>query len=247
MTAQHPELPIYPSALTPSPHNLILPSLKPHLPLQKLNPLLPIQHHTPPWLISPPLIYLDLANLPKSDNSSYRRHIRSIISTKFPNHIICLTDGSKTGPYSGYAFSIQGSVTSYRIRNFASIFTAELLAIYSGLFQLTHFPSNSKFVLLTDSLSSLQSIKDPSSNNPIVYRIHVLLLNLASSRSSISSLWIPGHIDHPEHDLVDHAAKQASFSPSISNPSLTPASNLQNFYKAKIITSWHNHWKNSSL
>ena len=65
------------------------------------------------------------------------------------------------------------------------------------------------YLLLTDSLSSLQSIRDPESTNPITQRIHIVLQTLSTIQSSAIFIWIPGHIGHPQHDRVDQAAKEA--------------------------------------
>ena len=72
-----------------------------------------------------------MTKLPKSNNTVYRAHIRQLIS-EFPNHhTLCFTDGSKCREKTAYVFSIDGQVTSRRIRNSASIYTAELTAILS--------------------------------------------------------------------------------------------------------------------
>jgi len=58
------------------------------------------------------------------------------ISQRFwPQHFISgpVCDGSKVNSKTGYACSIQDSITAKRIRNSASVFTAELSAIHSCL------------------------------------------------------------------------------------------------------------------
>lgn len=84
-SAQFPDLPFLSS--TPSAHNTLLNSLKPHLhPLPKLTPLLPIKSSTPPWLLTPPTIRLDLINIPKSNKIIHRKLIAEIIA-EYPNDI----------------------------------------------------------------------------------------------------------------------------------------------------------------
>ena len=71
--AQITELPIYPSIH--SHQNPFLFSLKTHLHyLSKINPLLPVKSSTPPWLLVPPTIRLDLTNLQKTDNNEFKNH-----------------------------------------------------------------------------------------------------------------------------------------------------------------------------
>ena len=239
--AQYPSLPIFSNAL--SPLNSPLHSLQSHLHKRlNLNPLPPIFSTTPPWLTPLADIRLDLTKIPKSDNSTYKKHLNEIISSKFPSHLLCFTDGSKSGPRTGYAFSIHNTIKSYRMRNSASIFTAELTAIFSCLSHLTCLSPPLKCLILSDSLSSLFAIQDLQSSNPIVQRIHVLINSLSSSSISISFLWIPGHIDLKEHDAVDLAAKQSLLFPTITDASPSPAYDLKSYYRSLIISSWHDHW-----
>ena len=200
---------------------------------------------TPPWAFPPPNIRLDLASIPKTDNSSYLRLIRSLID-EYPDHTLCFTDGSKIKPRTGYAYSIQDTVYSYRLRNSASIFTAELTAILSCLSHLASLPPKSNFLLFSDSLSSLQAIQDPYSHNPLTQLIYTTLLTLTSNQSSVTLFWIPGHIDLPEHDAVDQAAKSATSLPKITDPRLSPSSDLKNSLKSLIYSSWHSSWDSQS-
>jgi len=70
---------------------------------------------------------------------------------------------------------------------------AELIAIFSCLSQLTQLPPHGRFLLLNDSLSSLQSLSNPFSTNPLIQRIHRTLHSLHSIGSQITFIWIPGH------------------------------------------------------
>jgi len=62
-------------------------------------------------------------------------------------------------------------------------------------------------ILLSDSLFSLQAIQDPHSPNLIVQRILILLHSLSSFSYSCAFLSNPGHINLPDHDALDFAAK----------------------------------------
>jgi len=232
-TDQFPQLPIFSPALDPQ--NSLLLHLQSHVhkPLG-LSPLQPILPSTPPWRSPPPNIRLELANIPKTSNSVYRQHINNTISSKFPTHILCFTDGSKSRTKAGYAYSIQGTITAHRLRNSASIFTAELQAIYSCLSYLTLLTPHSKFFLLNDSLSSLKAMQDSYSSNPIVQRIHILLHTLSSSSITVSFRWIPGHINHTDHDMVDTATKESLQLLKISDSSAPPAYDLKIYYCSLI-------------
>jgi len=244
-TAQFPQLSVFSNAL--SVQNSLLSRLQSHLHKRlKLNPLLPLFSTTPPWLTPSPDIRLDLANIPKTSDFIYKQHIKSIISDEFPTHLLCFTDGSKSGTKVGYAYSILGNISHYRLRNSASIFTAELTAILSCLSQLTLLSPPLKILLLTDSLSSLLAIQDLYSSNPIVQRVHIVLKSLSSTSSTVTFLWIPGHINLPDHDAVDSAAKLSLHFSSITDPSLTPAYDLKSYYRSLIRNTWLQFWSSQT-
>ena len=196
----------------------------------------------PPWTFTPIDIRLDLTALPSVDNSLYIRHIRSILD-EYLDHQVCLTDGSKSKHGTGYAYSISGSIAFHRIRNIASVYTAELMAIQSCLSHIAQLPPNSKYLLLTDSLSSLHSLQDSSPLNPLVQRILLILHSLSSINCKITFMWIPGHINLPEHDAVDLAAKRATSLSRITDNSPLPASDFKNHFSLLISNNWKLRWK----
>jgi len=134
-------------------------------------------------------------NSPQLDNNSYLKLITEIVS-EYPNHTICYTDGSKSGNKTGFAYSIQNIIKAKWFRNSASVFIAELSAIYSCPSNLTKRPPGHKYVLLSYSLSSFLSLQDPYTDNPITQRTHVILQTLSTIKSTVifTSIWIPSHI-----------------------------------------------------
>ena len=102
------------------------------------------------------------------------------------------------------------------------------------------FPPPNKFLLLSNSFSSLQAMQGPHSSNPIVQRILILL-------HSMAFLWIPGHINLLDHDAVDFAAKQSLLFTKITDPSFSPAYDLKTYYDSFITSSWHNIWHTQPL
>ena len=120
-----------------------------------------------------------------------------------------------------YAYLINRSLVSHRIRNNASVLTEELMAIFSCLFHLTILLLHGRFLLLTDSLSSLPSLSNRFSTNTLIQRIHLTLHSLHSIDSQIICIWISGHIGFPEHDAVDKAAKPATSLPKMTDYTLS--------------------------
>ena len=139
------------------------------------EPLPPIYSSFPPRTLALPFIRLDLTALPRSPNSTYLKHINAIIMNEFSSHILCYTDRSKSGTRTGYSFPINGVITHHRLRNSASIFSAELLAIYSCLSHLSLLPlyiNSSSFPISSPSSKQCRTL------------IHLTLLCSAYSSSS---------------------------------------------------------------
>ena len=109
--------------------------------------LQPIFSSSPPWTFSKPEINLQLMELSKKTTSpiTYRERFQSLN--------ICYTDGSKTNNRTGPAYSINNSLYSKRHRNFASVFTTELQAIYLTLQHILSHPP----LLLQLTLKSLKN------------------------------------------------------------------------------------------
>jgi len=90
-------------------------------------------------------------------------------------------------------------------------------------------------------------MQDFHSPNPILQRILILLHSLSSSSPSCAFLRIPGHINFPDHDAVDFAAKQSLLFTKITDPSLLPAYDLKTYHRSFITSSWHNTWQTQPL
>jgi len=141
----------------------------------KFNCLTHIYPSIPPWTLPPPDIILDLLNFPKNCTNN------SIILTHFlnslPKSLLCYTDGSRIHNRVGIAYCVDSTIYSFRLRNSASVFTAELLAIFHCLETILSgsLPQSPSIVIITDSFSSVHAITDPYSTHSVVTRIFTLL------------------------------------------------------------------------
>jgi len=194
--------------------------------------------------LKPPNVRFDLTQLPATNNIIYHSHIKELRS-EYPDYTTYLTDGSRSNSKTGYAYSIASTIRAHRMRNKASVFVAELTTIFACLSWLTQSLLDGKFLLLTDSLSSLFAILNTSSTNLVVQRIHLTLHTLTSINTKVTLIWIPGHINLPEHaDAVDMAARQATRRSKISDGIPLPASDYRNYYRFLVLQSWTHLWKN---
>jgi len=114
------------------------------------------------------------------------------------------------------------------------------MAIFYCLSHLTLYsPPHGRFSRLTDSLSSLHSLSNRISTNPLIQRVHLIVHSLHSIDSQITFISIPGHIGFPEHNAVDKTAKQATSSPKIIHYTRLPIADLNNHYRSLILQQWN--------
>ena len=118
----------------------------------------------------------------------------NILSIETCNDHIYYTDGSVSDSKDSFTFYIQGFSKSKQLNNKATIFQAELYAIYMA-FKHSNYQGNDRVVIHTDSLSALQGLskRRPSDNISLVNDILIIakkktikpLLNWVSSHTSI--------------------------------------------------------------
>ena len=89
----------------------------------------------------------------------------------------------------------------------ASIFSAEIYAINLAL-DLISTSSSKKFIIHSDSISVLQSLKNTKLENPLIVKIFNKLNSLIHSKKVIFC-WISSHIRIRGNDKADSLAKAA--------------------------------------
>ncbi|KAL1448632.1 hypothetical protein WDU94_012221, partial [Cyamophila willieti] len=169
----------------------------------------------------------------------FQKHFSDIINTKYSNHVIAYTDGSKSVNSVSCAYLIDQHVFSIRLNQVTSIFSAELMGIFLCLLNIQFLPAT-RFLVVSDSMSALEAIKSNNYNNPLISKIYNQWVKLETYGKYLSFMWCPSHIGIKGNEAVDQAA---------SNPSLTlnpiKACSDQDFKPliAKIIkTRWQNSW-----
>ena len=96
---------------------------------------------------------------------------------------------------------------SCRINDEASICTAELLAIEASIEYICE-SSDDEFMVITDSLSSLQALKSQKLNNPIISNI-LHMCHYLSGQKDIVFCWVPSHIGIQGNERANVLAKAA--------------------------------------
>ena len=126
---------------------------------------------------------------------------------RFPRHRKVYTDGSKEDKRTAMSFVCDDHEFSCRINDEASICTAELLAIKAAI-EYIWDSNDEEFMIITDSLSSLQALKSQKLNNPIVSNI-LHMCHYLSGHKDIVFCWVPSHIGIQGNERADVLAKAA--------------------------------------
>ena len=110
---------------------------------------------TPTWSLHTPQICNEISEFPKQSTTgqTYLREFDRVILESYAGYIKLLTDGPKYGVGSAAVCGV--TVRTASLPKQASIFSAELHAIHLALL-IIHDQLEERFVIFTDSLSSIQ-------------------------------------------------------------------------------------------
>lgn len=203
-----------------------------------------VMYEIPPWEITPPIVHLECLRFQKKDSPKeiITNEMRSILN-KYTGSYFIYTDGSKTDNGTGSAFSSEYGNFNWTLPSSASVYTAELYAIWQAL-KFIDIENIKNAVILSDSLSSLQAISNVFSKNTLVNNILTTLHFLKSTEQNVIFVWIPSHIGINGNELADTSAREAANCDEIQDiPILIEDS--QHFLKNKIYQKWEREWQTS--
>ena len=162
------------------------------------------------------------------------------------NQVKVFTDGSKSDGGVGCAVYIENTIHQTKLPPMASIFTAELTAITEALGIISE-REEKEFVIYTDSYSSILAIQKFNSFHPLVRKAQEWLFKL-HSKFKIHFCWIPSHVGIRRNEVVDAAAKDASYDPDLSvNPSKIPHLDMKKPIRDYILKKWQERWTSPLL
>ena len=122
-----------------------------------------------PWTQNPPKVILDLHKNKKSEVDSDIFKTEFLESTN-KHYMSIYTDGSKQDEKVACAVISQNFTDSIRLPDNSSIFTAEAKAIDIALYHIRD-QSEKQFIIYSDSLSVLRSLKNLDHRNPLIQQI----------------------------------------------------------------------------
>ena len=151
-----------------------------------------------PWKLSVPAVRFDLASFKKdSTNPEIYKQLYLQLISEYPLSEKLFTDGSKTKEgVAAAAVSTKRIKKPFicRLPDDSSIYTAELRAILLALKHVYYSKEKLNiFLILSDSLSSLQSILNLKYDHPILVQILELYTEMTREGREIVFICVPGH------------------------------------------------------
>lgn len=185
-------------------------------------------------------IFMDMYITVNRFNSKF--DFLEFIDTK-QDYIKIYTDGSKSKDRTSFAFydSFQSLGQVFKCNNAFSIYSAEILGMIYAVEYITsqYHNKQKKFLILSDSMSALQALQNKSINasqNYLVYKLRLLVLNLKNSDVQIEFIWVPGHSGILGNELVDTLAKSSDNVTDTECP--VPFTDLTLFIKTMMLKRW---------
>ncbi|XP_036343777.1 uncharacterized protein LOC118753036 [Rhagoletis pomonella] len=181
----------------------------------------------PSWQLSPTSVDTSLHYFTKNETSPeiYKKHFLDL-TNRLKAFKFIYTDGSKIENCVSFSAVYNDKIIVVgQLPAYSSNFSAEIIAIYEAI----KFASQNrgKFAIATDSLSSLEAIKSPKTNNIYADTIRNFLIK---NKDKIKLVWVPSHVQIKGNELADLTAKEALRRPLIMT-SNNLASDIQSYIK----------------
>jgi len=180
-----------------------------------VNPVMP--YITPKYLtceLGEPRIDLSMCEYKKEETPAevLRAMHRELLQRRYGGYEVLYTDGSKSSAGVGAACVMQNTVRSASLPMVASILTAEMTALKLALETVSNLPVG-KFLICSDSLSSLLSIRGKPDPTTLAYKVRVKAHELNEKNFKIVLSWVPSHVGIPGNEKADRVAVAAASRP----------------------------------
>ena len=204
-----------------------------------------LQHNAefdPPWKIPENIVCDGIpANKQLSNETQLRMEFLEHVANEHPESTKYYTDGSKSSSGVGAGVYSVASSKSQPLTKISSVFVAELYAIFLSLTMIITNPRQDSLIL-SDSKSSLQSIKNIYSKHPIVKQIQTLLSRTNNINRQVRLCWVPAHVSIPGNEAADKLAKEGT---SSNQPPALYKNYYKDYYpilKKKVLDQWQSEW-----
>lgn len=209
-------------------YNLILPNL------MVLHP-----RKIPPWELKSPIVIKKLLKFPKNMTNNYIYHTEfKQIQDQYKNFQFIYVDGSKTNDRVGVGIYHEIQQEKYKLSNIMSIYSAEAVGLQIALSKACR--SNfTRFVIVSDSYSSLVSLQNSQINNPIIQDIQEKLHSLYDK--NIIFLWVPSHSGIFGNEQADSLSKSAVNLHEIIQDHV-PFNDQKKHVRNSLMEKWNGRW-----
>ena len=186
----------------------------------------------PPWAFNID-INLDLTKFKKELTPPiiYKNHLNEILKDH-KNANYYYTDASKSKQGVGIAITNLDLSIRFKLPESCSIYTAEAIAILKTvdhiLLNHDHGNPHKSNLILSDSLSSLTSLKNPFNTSDIAKLILQKTSLAYQTGIKISLVWIPGHCNIEGNEKADQEAKKAAEHTDIPILNITTFADIKN-------------------
>ncbi|KAF0710582.1 RNase H domain-containing protein [Aphis craccivora] len=131
-----------------------------------------------------------------------------------------------------------------KLPDFCSIYTAEALAISHAL-EIVKQQKIDQTLILSDSLSVLNSILNIKQPNTISRIIQNQISLLNSNNQIATLLWIPSHVGIPGNETADMYAKRVITSPDAISVQTCSLSDIKGVIQSLTLQKWQYRWSSS--
>jgi len=195
----------------------------------------------PPWILKPPAFIFDVHTIGSKSEVTpeiFQSKVNEILAT-YDGFQRIYTDGSKAGTAVSAAAISGPRLSLKRLPDNSSIFSAEARAILLSL-NIVRFSANDRFLILSDSLSCLQSIENQKLNHPSILEIIIHIHQLIVDGKQLVFMWLPSHTGLAGNVSADAAAKAALNLPESQIP--VAYSDFYPLINNHICSSWQQQW-----
>jgi ribonuclease HI len=182
----------------------------------------------------------------KLDNPDYLKLNALELMSKYNLLTHIYTDGSKAEDIVAAAFTIPSLAIDrkYRLCNKSSVYAAELTAIKEAIVWIltSEYYKDHQFVIFSDSLSVLTSMKENSSKSrPNLF--NELMMHLSKlDTGKVKFVWIPSHVDLSGNDRADTLAKEALSLDHVNSTNYIEMQEIYTLIKPNIIEKWQKEY-----
>ncbi|GBO06984.1 putative RNA-directed DNA polymerase from transposon BS [Araneus ventricosus] len=154
-----------------------------------------------------------------------------------PCHILPFY-GSKSDGHVGCGVVFPSDTLSYRLHNCCSVFTAELVAFFCALQEIS--PSSQRnFIIYTDNMSALETLsRYDIQMHPVGLEILSILQFIRKKSFNIIICWVPSHVGISGNETADAIAKFAS----AFLPRALPYVDIKKFFVSRLFSLWQQKW-----